>query len=126
MHRVLRPGGRLVLGDTLSSEDLVKSALHNRLERMRDPSHVRMYPLSELGAMIERAGFQIDEVAQFHDERDFDIWMATITPSPEVIEEIREIMLEGIPEDRTGQRLRVEDGKLYYTRFAAVVGAVKA
>jgi ubiquinone/menaquinone biosynthesis C-methylase UbiE len=126
MRRVLRPGGRLVLGDTLSSEDPEKSVLHNRLERMRDPSHVKMYPLSELAALIERAGFQIDDVAQFHDERDFDTWMATITPSPEVIEEIREIMLESIPEDRTGQRLRVEDGRLYYTRFAAVVAAVKA
>lgn len=125
MHRVLKPGGRLVLGDTLSSEDPEKSALHNRLERMRDPSHVRMYPLSELRAMIERAGFRIESVAEFWDERDFDTWMATLSPPPEVVEEIRTAMLESVPGDKTGQRLRVEGGKLYYTRFSAVIAAVR-
>ncbi len=125
MHRALRPGGRLVLGDTLSSENSEKSALHNRLERLRDPSHVKMYPLSELTAMIERAGFQTEEIAEFQDERDFETWMAMITPLPEVIEEIREIMLASVPEDRTGQQLRVDAEKLYYTRFAAVVAATK-
>lgn len=125
MHRALKPGGRLVLGDTLSSEDPEKSALHNRLERMRDPSHVRMYPLSELKAMIEEAGFRIESVAEFQDERDFETWMATLSPPPEVVEEIRAVMLESVSGDKTGQRLRVEDGKLYYTRFSAVIAAMR-
>ncbi len=126
LHRVLKKGGRLVLGDTLSSEDPKKSELHNRLERMRDSSHVKMYPLSRLQLMIERAGFKIEDVAKFHDERDFETWMKTITPPQEIIEKIRHIMLDSVEEDRTGQRLRVEDGKLYYTRFSAVVAALKS
>ena len=126
MHRALKPGGRLVLGDTLSSEDPEKSALHNRLERMRDPSHVRMYPLSELKAMIEEAGFHIEDAVEFEDERDFDTWMATLSPPPEVVQEIREIMLSSVPGDRTGQRVRLEGDKLYYTRFSAVIAAVRS
>lgn len=125
LHRVLKKGGRLVLGDTLSSEDPKKSELHNRLERMRDSSHVKMYPLSQLRVMIERAGFQIEDVAEFNDERDFDSWMKIITPPEEIIEKIRRAMLDSVAEDRTGQRLRVEDGRLYYTRSAAVVAALK-
>ncbi len=125
MHRALRPGGRLVLGDTLSSEDPEKSELHNRLERMRDPSHVRMYPLSELRAMIEGAGFRIERVEEFADERDFETWMQTITPPPEVVKEIHRLMRESVPGDKTGQRLRIKEGKLYYTRFSAVIAAVR-
>jgi ubiquinone/menaquinone biosynthesis C-methylase UbiE len=125
LYRVLRQGGRLVLGDTLSSEDPQKSELHNRLERMRDSSHVKMYPLSQLTELIEQAGFQMEDAVEFDDERDFNIWMATITPPPEVIEKIKRVMLESVAEDRTGQRLRVADGTLYYTRFSAVVAAVK-
>jgi ubiquinone/menaquinone biosynthesis C-methylase UbiE len=125
IYRVLKSGGRLVLGDTLSSEDLEKSELHNRLERMRDASHVKMYPLSELRKLIEGAGFEIEDVAQFHDERTFETWMTTITPPAKIIEKIKKIMLESVEDDRTGQRLRVQNGTLYYTRFAAVVSALK-
>lgn len=125
LYRVLRKGGRLVLGDSLSSEDPEKSDLHNRLERMRDSSHVQMYPLSELRALIERAGFRIEDVAEFHDERVFETWMTTITPPEETIEKIRRIMLEGVAGDRTGQRLRIAEGRLYYSLFATVVAAIK-
>lgn len=125
LYRVLRKGGRLVLGDSLSSEDAEKSELHNRLERMRDSSHVKMYPLSELTAMIGQAGFRIEDIAEFQDERIFETWMTTITPPQETIEKIRRIMLDGVAGDRTGQRLRIADGRLYYSLFAAVVAAIK-
>lgn len=125
MYRALKPGGLLVLGDTLSSEDPEKSALHNRLEKMRDPSHVRMYPLSELKRLLEEAGFRIEEVVEFSDEQDFDTWMSTISPPAEVVERIRALMLESVPGDKTGQRLRVENRTLYYTRFSAVIAARK-
>ncbi len=125
IHRVLKEGGRLVLGDTLSSEDPQKSRWHNRLERMRDSSHVKMYPLTELRAMIEQADFQIEDVAEFEDERDFETWMKTISPPPAVREEIRRVLLESLPEDRTGQKVRLVEGRLYYTRHSAVIAAVK-
>src|SRR4029079_3322625 len=42
MARVLRPGGRMVTVDVMASEDPAEAALHNALEILRDPSHVRM------------------------------------------------------------------------------------
>ncbi len=60
ISRVLRPGGRLVLADIVSSENPEESALHNALEVLRDPSHVRMLPASELRALVGEAGLTIE------------------------------------------------------------------
>ena len=53
MFRVLRPGGAAVIVDAVSSENLDEAELHNAIERLRDPSHVRMLPASELDAGVE-------------------------------------------------------------------------
>jgi ubiquinone/menaquinone biosynthesis C-methylase UbiE len=58
MLRVLRPGGTAVIVDVVSSEDADESNLQNAIEQLRDPSHVRMLPASELDACLARAGFR--------------------------------------------------------------------
>src|SRR5579883_2414597 len=57
MFRVLRPGGIAVIADVISSENTDESRLHNAIERLRDPSHVRMLPASAFAADMSRAGF---------------------------------------------------------------------
>jgi len=54
--RVTRPGGRVILGDTSSPEEAALAAWHNRVEGLRDPSHVRNYTASEWRAFAEAAG----------------------------------------------------------------------
>src|SRR5262249_53981775 len=56
MLRVLRRGGTAVIVDVVSSEDAGESDLQNAIERLRDPSHVRMLPASELDGCVARAG----------------------------------------------------------------------
>src|SRR5215469_8948561 len=41
MVRVTAPGGRIVVVDTCASSDPAKAARFNRLELLRDPSHIR-------------------------------------------------------------------------------------
>src|SRR4030095_4402412 len=57
MFRVLRPGGTGVIVDVVSSEDAREEVLQNAIERLRDPSHVRMLPASELDRRVANAGF---------------------------------------------------------------------
>src|ERR1044071_1309021 len=45
MRRVCAPGGRVMVVDTEASPDPAKAAEFNRMEILRDPSHVRAMPL---------------------------------------------------------------------------------
>ena len=56
MVRVCRPGGRVVVSDSYASTDPVKAAAFNKLEFLRDPSHVRCLSLLELKALFSQAG----------------------------------------------------------------------
>ena len=60
--RVLAPGGRLALVDTAVPDDAPETAeWQNRVEALRDPSHVHNYTPSEWRAMTEEAGLTVFE-----------------------------------------------------------------
>ncbi|MCS6937157.1 MAG: methyltransferase domain-containing protein [Candidatus Bipolaricaulota bacterium] len=125
VHRVLRPQGRLVLGDTISSDDPSVNSVHNELERLRDPSHVKMYGLRELQELLTSAGFRMTECEVLEDERTFEWWMSVITPPPEVIARIRQTLIEDIAHNRTGLAPRLDGETLWLKRRAAVLVAVR-
>ena len=56
MARVCKPGGRVMLVDFVSDEDDMLAEEHNRLERLRDPSHTRSLTCAELHALLEQTG----------------------------------------------------------------------
>jgi len=91
IRRVTRPGGRLVLGDIVSSEDEEEAGLHNAIETLRDPSHVRMLPASELTALVRHAGFTIVEQTTWEQPRAFDEW-AAIVDDPGRVAPIRTVV----------------------------------
>jgi ubiquinone/menaquinone biosynthesis C-methylase UbiE len=78
IHRVARPGARLVLGDIVSSENTEEAALHNAIETLRDPSHLRMLPASELTALVTQAGFTVATQTSWDQPRRFDEWAAIV------------------------------------------------
>lgn len=73
-QRVLRPQGRLVVADIVTSENADKSRLHNALEQLRDPSHVRMLALPELLACLRRGGFEPLHTESWQQQRTFTEW----------------------------------------------------
>ena len=56
--RVLRPGGRVLVVDTIAPEDAALDAFINEVETLRDPSHVRNQTVSGWRNLIERAGLR--------------------------------------------------------------------
>lgn len=80
--RVIKPNGRAVIADIVSSENAEEAALHNALETLRDPSHLRMLPASELLGLLETGGLRIREKSTWEMERDFEEWIR-ITNAPE-------------------------------------------
>jgi SAM-dependent methyltransferase len=91
MFRVLKPGGKCVLADVVSSADANESELHNAVEVLRDPSHVRMLPVAELTALITGAGFAIETQDTWDQPRKFEEW-AAIVDDPRRVAPLRTIV----------------------------------
>jgi len=91
MFRVLKPTGTFVLADVVSSENADESRLQNAIEVLRDPSHVRMLPASELTALIAGIGFVIETQTTWDQQRQFDEW-AAIVDDPLRVGPLRTVM----------------------------------
>ena len=78
VKRVLKSDGLLVIGDLTSSEEPTERRLHNALEQLRDPSHVRMLPESELLQIVNAAGFRVHATDHWLQQRQFEEWAAIV------------------------------------------------
>jgi ubiquinone/menaquinone biosynthesis C-methylase UbiE len=91
-RRVLRPQGRLVVADILSSAAPDEARLHNALEQLRDPTHVHMFSTQEFLAALHVSGFELLSEETWVQHRSFTEW-AKIISVPGRTEPLREIML---------------------------------
>jgi hypothetical protein len=125
MARVVKPGGRVITVDVQSSESPDAASLHNALEILRDPSHVRMLPKSELHRAITTAGLTIEEAIAWTNHREFSEWMK-IAAAPERIKPL-EVVMTALAQrgESAGIDLRLEGGKLRFEHTAALTVAVK-
>lgn len=113
MKRVSRK--RIVIVDGVSSEDRNKSLLHNNIEKMRDPSHVKIYALSEIMAMMENIGANVADLTHWNIPQDFEEWMERAGVEKKKKDEIEGVMMGSINGDTTGLGVKLEDGRLGFT-----------
>lgn len=120
MTRVAAPGGRLLVADLLGSEDAQRAELHDRIEILCDPTHVRALPESAFHRLFADAGLVIAH--QIHSTLDYDLdeWIDHGAPEETARSEIRSLMESCLEEDRAGLQVRREDGGLRFTHQAAV------
>jgi ubiquinone/menaquinone biosynthesis C-methylase UbiE len=125
MFRVVRPGGTAVIVDVVSSETAEESQLHNAIERLRDPSHVRMLPASELYAAISRAGFCALEHTTWDMGRELEEWLA-IVDDPARVEPIRTVIRALAESGRTaGIGLSVDNDRVVFFHRWRLLKAMK-
>lgn len=112
--RVLAPGGTLVVADVVGSENARASALQNAIEVLRDPSHVRMLPVSELAALVAGAGFAIEAQETWDKPREFEEWLGIIN-DPERAAPLR-IVVRALAEagNDAGMGLSLADGRIVF------------
>jgi ubiquinone/menaquinone biosynthesis C-methylase UbiE len=82
MRRVVKPGGRLLLIDTLGADSPLVDTHLQTIEILRDPSHVRNHTAAQWRAMIADAGFEVSHDARWALRLEFASWAARMrTPS---------------------------------------------
>lgn len=100
VHRVLRPKGLFCMVDSVSPESEKLSAWQNRVETLRDDSHVYGYPPSQWNAMIAAAGFVIERSAHTRNaQMSFLWWVRPEKNPPAVVREIREAFAQLSPDE---------------------------
>lgn len=100
VHRVLRTEGLFCLVDSVSPESKELIGWQNRVEKLRDDSHVFGYPPSQWDKMIVEAGFEIEDTAHTRNaQMSFLWWVRPQKNPPEVVKEIRDAFALLSPND---------------------------
>ena len=93
MVRVVRPGGRVMVIDMVADEQTRME--RDRIERLRDPSHVRCLTHDELGAMLVETGLCVASVEVTPMEQRLEPWLElTGTPDHDAREISRSLHTE--------------------------------
>ena len=114
MLRVLRPGGTVAVADVVSAEEPDKSDLQNAIESLRDPSHVRMLPRSELVALVAKSGVMIERQETWDKPRQFEEWVG-IVANPERVAPLRTVVRAlALAGADAGMGLSLRDGAVHF------------
>ena len=100
VHRVLRTDGLFCLVDSVSPESEKLVVWQNRVEALRDNSHVYGRPPSQWDAMIADVGFSIEKTAHVRNaQMSFLWWVRPEQNPPELVQEIRDAFAQLSPDE---------------------------
>jgi SAM-dependent methyltransferase len=120
MVRVCRPGGRVAVIDVFTSSPEQAEA-YNRVEKLRDPSHVRALSLEELTGLCRDVGLRDVETAFYKMDVELEKLLAASFPGPGDADRIRQTFAEDIGVDRLGVGARRRDGAIHFAFPIAVL-----
>ncbi len=126
MKRVCAPGGRILVADMHTSVVQAKADEFNRMELLRDPSHVRALHLEELQALFQAAGLPQARLASYELRDELENLLGRSFPHPGDDEKIREIFRASARDDRLGIPIRQEGNRIHYAYPVAVLAANRA
>jgi ubiquinone/menaquinone biosynthesis C-methylase UbiE len=124
MQRVCKPGGKVVVADMSPAPE--KADALNAEERLRDPSHARAMPLTELRDLFAKAGLPAPRVETYRLEGELEDLLSRSFPNEGDADRVRRIFADSLTTDALDLATRREDGKIYYGFPVAVLGAKKA
>jgi len=126
MKRVCAPGGRVALVDVAASEDPAKAAALNRMEKLRDPSHVRALTLAEQQALFPDVGLPAPRAAFYQLKSELEGLLERSFPEPGDAERIRQMFVESLDGDGLGLGTRRRGETIVFAYPVAVLAAIKA
>jgi ubiquinone/menaquinone biosynthesis C-methylase UbiE len=124
MGRVCRPGGRVVVCDVYTTT-LEQAAEYDRLERLRDPSHVHALRLEELRALVADAGLDDRTEAFARLPMVLDRLLAGSFPVEGGADEIRKAFAVDLRRDSLGLGVREEGDGIVFGFPVVVLAGTK-
>lgn len=101
MARVCKPGGKVIIVDLITDEDANSAKEHNRLEILRDPSHIKALSLSQMRHLVSDADLTILNLSKGEENglptmevlMDLEGWMKSTKTSEKSSNEIINAMI---------------------------------
>jgi ubiquinone/menaquinone biosynthesis C-methylase UbiE len=121
MRRVCRPGGRIVVADTAPLQGHAEA--FNRMERLRDPSHVRALSLEELLALFAAAQLPTPITRRDDLRYELESFLARSFPKDGDADRIRQLFAESIENDTLGVKPVREEGEIRFLFPTAIVAS---
>ena len=123
MMRVCAPGGRVAVIDAYASEDPVKAAAYNRVEKLRDPSHARALSLTELRDLFPATGLPRPRSTLYDLPAEMGDVLARAFPNPGDEAGIVETFRASAADDRLGIPVRLDGERIRIAYQAAILVA---
>jgi len=121
IHRVLQPGGRLLIADIVSWDDAVVDTHLQAIELLRDPSHVRDHTTAQWLAMLTEAGFRAEVRYTWTLRLQFEEWTQRMATPLAAVAMLRTLLTHAPAEVRT--QLQVEVDCSFTLQGALIEGA---
>ncbi|ARS89029.1 methyltransferase domain-containing protein [Natrarchaeobaculum aegyptiacum] len=112
VSRVLEPNGTFAFEDNVAPADDDLDAFINRVERLRDPTHVRSYRTNRWIELLEANEFVVEDVHHVRKTLEFDGWIDAQSVGDDRRGELESILLAAPPEATTAFEIDVEDGQV--------------
>lgn len=126
LTRVIQPPGRLVLCDVVAPEAPGLAELMNELEQVRDPTHVRDYPLSQWRQeLLPAAGLEVSDVVRAKNPQSFSEWVDRAGTPPEAAERLVQMFTTASEEARRAFEVRREGAEITFSWPNATILARK-
>ena len=123
MKRVCQHGGRILVADMQASEEPMKAAALNRMERLRDPSHARAMPLTELQSLFRSLDLAPAEPVFHRLEFEVETLLQGSHPLPGDDAKVRRLFENSLEDDGMALQVRREAGRIQFSYPIAVLVA---
>jgi hypothetical protein len=111
--------------DMYASENHTKAMQWNRLEKLRDPSHVRCLPLSELKSLFNKVGLGQPSESLYGVHDSVKNLLGRSFPNPGDDAKITAMFAASVKDDSLGIPATLKAGELWYTYPTAILSAVR-
>lgn len=119
MTRVCVSGGRIALIDSSPAPD--KANAFNRMEKLRDPSHVRAMSIAELRELFTKAGLEEPQTSTYRLHGDLDGLLSRSFPNPGDDSKIRKLFEQSLKDDSLDMDVKRVDRQIRYGHPTAIL-----